>query len=458
VGESGEEYSCILIHTKPYPTLDTSTRDLGGRPGNEVVDVDDDDGGGASADKADVRGNASLTYQDVSDLLEEKLRYLNTWCELVQSDHVDRVEERIEEAVYHAQDLAREKYAKEKDNTTKGLKWEIDKLKKDLKAATRAKNEAEEKMVAAEERLEKIEDDWRKREKEKQEAYEKEARRLRAVNALALDRARSAENSVGAKRSRELSGSREGDARREGGKGGVLTPARRKPVNVFKEPYVTRHEMEAREERERGDPAHKGKDSGAETPGTTGPFSREVSQAREADKGGEGNEERSGATESPLLAKRSSEARGGASERTEEEVESVATAPTGVVDLMDTSLDEGGGRGTGQESGLSEGEENDQEEVANQDPAEAALLSEEEKAALKKENKRVSDRAYRARRKAEKAALEGGEGGTAEASVGASAGEKPAAGTLRIEKRKAALTGMEEAIVQTTDETEKGGA
>jgi hypothetical protein len=419
------------------------------------VDVDDEDGGGASADKADVGGNAILTYQDVSDLLEEKLRYLNRWCELVQSDHGDRVDERIEEAVLHAQDVVRETYAKERDNTTKGLKWEIEKLKKDVKAATRARNEAEERLLT-------INDDWRKREKEKQEAYEKEARRLRGVNAQALERARSAENSVGGKRSRELSGSREGDARREGGKGDVPTPARRKPVNVLKEPYITRHEMESREERERGDPAQKGKDSGAGTPNTTGPFSREVSQARGADKGGVGNEERSGATESPRLAKRSSKAWVGASERTEEEVESLATAPTVVVDLMDTSLDEGGGpaasgsKGQGQESELSEGEESEQEEVPNRDQAGAALSIEEKKVAAAKEKKRMSDAAYRARKKAERG--EGGEVAPAKASVGASAVGKPAAGTLRIEKRKAVPTGREEAIVPPPDEAEKGGA
>jgi hypothetical protein len=269
------------------------------------------------------------------------------------------------------------------------------------------------------------------------------------------------------KRSRELSGSREGDGRREGGRGGVPTPARREHVNVLKEPYITRDKREDREGRERGDPGSKVKDSVAEPPGTPGPFSREVSQAREANRGGEGREERSGATEkkeSPLFGKRSSKAWGGASERTEEEEESVATLPTIVVDLMDTSLDEGGGpaasgsKGKGQESELSEGEESEQEEVPNRDPAGAALSSEEKKVAAAKEKKRMSDAAYRARKKAEKELGEGGEGGTAKASVGASAGKKPAAVALVIEKRKAVPTGMEEAVLQTTDETEKVGA
>jgi hypothetical protein len=154
-----------------------------------------------------------------------------------------------------------------------------------------------------------------------------------------------------------------------------------------------------------------------------GPFSREVSQAREADRGGEGREERPGATEkrvSPPVGERSLKAWGGASERTGGEEESVATLPTIVVDLMDTSFDEGGvsaaggSKGKGQESELSEGEESGQEEVPNPDPAVAAL-SNEEKEAASKERKRLNGVLYRSRKKAEKELKEGGEGGTAKA-------------------------------------------
>ena len=197
-----------------------------------------------------------------------------------------------------------------------------------------------------------------------------------------------------------------------------------------------------------------------------GPFSREVSQAREADRGGEGREERPGATEkrvSPPVGERSLKAWGGASERTGGEEDSVATLPTIVVDLMDTSFDEGGvsaaggSKGKGQESQLSEGEESGQEEVPNPDPAVAAL-SNEEKEAASKERKRVYGMTYRKNKKAEKELGEGGEGGTAKASVGTSAGKKPAAATLRMEKKKPIPAEGEEAEFGTDDETEKVGA
>jgi hypothetical protein len=138
-----------------------------------------------------------------------------------------------------------------------------------------------------------------------------------------------------------------------------------------------------------------------------GPFSREVSQAREAERGGEGREERPGATEkrvSPPVGERSLKAWGGASERTGGEEDSVATLPTIVVDLMDTSFDEGGvsaaggSKGKGQESQLSEGEESGQEEVPNPDPAVAAL-SNEQKEAASKERKRLNGVLYRSRRR-----------------------------------------------------------
>jgi hypothetical protein len=439
----------------------------------------------------------------MSDLLDKKLRTINSWLEDVQGEAGKRMEEMIEEAVVVAENEARKAHEKEKDTTTKGLRWEIDSLKKDLWSAKRAMKGAEENTVAAEERLQTNDDDWRRRGKEKQEAYEREAKRLRGVNmvalerarlaenALALERARSAENVVGEKRSRDPSGSREGDVGREGGKGG--RSSREIPLNVLRGPYVTRHEieareMEARERRDGGDTAHKGPDGGTGTPSTTGPFSREVSQARGVDKEGEGNGGHSRAIESPLLSGSSSEARRGAPEREEEGAGSVATATSMVVDLMDTSLDEGGGRGTGQESGVSEGEISDPDEAANQGQTRVAPPTEEEKAALAKKKKQASDKAYRDRRKAEKAALEEaareeatreevarkepaleesaldesalneGEGGTIEASAGTSSAEKPAEGTLRVEKRKAPPTGTGKTRAPTLDEADKGGA
>jgi hypothetical protein len=240
-------------------------------------------------------------------------------------------------------------------------------------------------------------------------------------------------------------------------------------VNVLREPdrcTLTRNQREGREGRDRGDPCSKGKDGGTEPPGTPGPFSREGSRARETDRGREGREARPGATEkevSPPVGGRPKKAWGVASEQTGEEGESVATLPTIVVDLLDTSFDEGGvsaaggSKGKGQESDLSEGEESGQEEVPNPDPAGAALSNEEKEAAAK-ERQRLYGVSYRSRKKAEKELKEGGEGGTAKASVGAAAGKKPAAATLRIEKRKAVPTEGEEAGLRTTDEAEKAGA
>jgi hypothetical protein len=71
-----------------------------------------------------------------------------------------------------------------------------------------------------------------------------------------------------------------------------------------------------------------------------------------------------------------------------------------VVDLMDTSFDEGGvsaaggSKGKGQESQLSEGEESGQEEVPNPDPAVAALSNEQ-----KEERKRLNGVLHRSRRR-----------------------------------------------------------
>jgi hypothetical protein len=109
--------------------------------------------------------------------------------------------------------------------------------------------------------------------------------------------------------------------------------------------------------------------------------------------------------------------------------------------------------------------------------------TEEEKAALAKKTKQAKDKAYRDRRKSEKAALEeaareeaareesarkesaldesalhGGEGGAMEASAGTSSVEKPAEGTLRVEKRKAPPTGTGRAGAPTLDEADRGGA
>jgi hypothetical protein len=459
--------------------------------------VEDDNGSGASTDKATLLGNANLTRRDVSELLDVKLRPLLEWCREVQGGHYLETEERVAREVAQA----REEMRNEKDTRTKGLLWDIERLKRELRVektgrteaedrrteaedrrteAEDRRTEAEEKRTEAEARLKRSDEDWRKRTTAKQETYENEVSRLRIANARAMDKVLLAEKEkeVGQKRSRELSGSRDRDGRldgrREGGREGVPTPARKEHVNVFRDPdrnTITRNQKEGREGRDRGDPCSRGKDGGAEPPGTPGPFTgphggKEVPRAREADRGREEREERPGVMErrvSPPVGERPEKAWGGASERTGGEGESVATLPTIVVDLMDTSFDEGGvsaadgSKGKGQESELSEGEESGQEEVPNPDPAVAALSNEEKKAALK-ERQRVYGISYRSNKKAAKELREGGEGGTAKALVGTAAGKKPAVATLRIEKKKPVPAEGEEAELRTTDETEKVGA
>jgi hypothetical protein len=196
------------------------------------------------------------------------------------------------------------------------------------------------------------------------------------------------------------------------------------------------------------------------------PRRKEAPMGKEGDKGKGESQERTGSggqepmqltqVEAPPVRERAEKPWAGEGKQIGGDEESVTTSPTIVVDLSNTSFEEGGaaathgGDGSGHDSELSDEDGNGEEET---DPAKKAKAR---KAAMNKASR--LKRKDAARELATREQGDGVEVDTSKALAATSTGKKPAAATARIEKKKPATIEREEAEFGTDDKRPKGGA